>query len=60
MEIVKKYPKFLISIDFFFVTTIILNIFGLIYYCNIRLPNRIRKVVGNISINILSHEEKKL
>ena len=58
MEIVKKCPKFLISIDFFFVKNIILNIFGLIYYCNIRL--RIRKVVGNISINILSREEKKL
>ena len=58
MEIVKKCPKFLISIDFFFVKNIILNIFGLIYYCNIRL--RIRKVVGNISINILSREEKKI
>ena len=47
-------PKFLISIDFFFVKNIILNIFGLIYYYNIRLPYRIRKVVGNISINIYS------
>ena len=28
------------------------------YYCNIRLPYRIKKVVGNISINILGHEEK--
>ena len=53
-------PKFLISIDSFFVKNIILNIFGLIYYYNIRLPYRIRKVVGNISINILSREEKKL
>ena len=61
MEIVKKCPKFLISIDSSFVKNIILNIFGLIYYCNIRLPYKIiRKVVGNISINILSHEEKKL
>ena len=59
MEIVKKYPKFLISIDFFFVTTIILNIFGLIYYCNIRLPYRIKKIVRNIFINILGHEGKK-
>ena len=32
----------------------------MIYYCNIRLPYRIRKVVGNISINILGHEGKKL
>ena len=51
MEIVRKYPKFLISIDSFFLKNIILNI---------RLPYRIRKVVGNIFINILSHEEKKL
>ena len=60
MEILKKCPKFLISIDSFFVKNIILNIFGLIYYYNIRLPYRIRKVVENIFINILSHEEKKL
>ena len=60
MEIVRKYPKFLISIDSFFLKNIILNIFRLIYYCNIRLPYRIRKVVGNIFINILSREEKKL
>ena len=44
MEIVRKCPKFLIR---------------LIYYCNIRLPYRIRKVVGNISINIPGHEGKK-
>ena len=30
------------------------------HYCNIRFPYRIRKVVGNISINILGHEGKKL
>ena len=53
---VRKCPKFLISIDSFFVK----NIYRLIYYCNIRLPYRIRKVVGNISINILGHEGKKL
>ena len=53
-------PKFLISIDSFFLKNIILNIFRLLYYCNIRLPYRIRKVVGNIFINILSHEGKKL
>ena len=60
MEIVRKYPEFLISIDSFFKKNIILNVFKLIYYCNIRLLYRIRKVVGNIFINILSHEEKKL
>ena len=32
----------------------------MIYYCNIRLPYRIRKGVGNISINILGHERKKI
>ena len=32
----------------------------LIYYYNIRFPYRIRKVVGNISINILGNEGKKL
>ena len=42
------------------VGNIILNISRLIYYCNIRLPYRIRKIVGNIPINILGHEEKKL
>ena len=57
---VRKCPKFLISIDSFFVKNIIYNISRLIYYCNIRLPYKIRKVVGNISINILSHEGKKL
>ena len=60
MEIVRKYPEFLISVDSFFKKNIILNVFKLIYYCNIRLLYRIRKVVGNIFINILSHEEKKL
>ena len=30
------------------------------HYYNIRFPYRIRKVVGNISINILGHERKKL
>ena len=60
MEIVRKYPEFLISIDSFFKKHIILNVFKLIYYCNIRLPYRIRKVVGNISINILGDEGKKL
>ena len=30
-----------------------------IYYCNIRFPYRINKVIGNISINILGHKGKK-
>ena len=56
LQYVKKCPKLLISIDSFFVK----NIYRLIYYCNIRLPYRIRKIVRNISINILGHEGKKL
>ena len=32
----------------------------LLYYCNIRFPYRIRKVVRNININILDHEGKKI
>ena len=60
MEIVRKCPKFLISIDSFFVKNIIYNISRLIYYCNIILPYRIKKVVGNIFINIIGHERKKL
>ena len=55
MEIFRKYLKFLISIDSFFIK----NIFRLIYYCNIRLPYKIRKIVRNIFINILSYEGKK-
>ena len=31
-----------------------------IYYCNIRFPYRINKVVRNITINILGHGGKKL
>ena len=49
--------KFLINIDFFFLYRIFLK---LIYCCNIRFLYRIRKVVRNISINILCHEGKKL
>ena len=60
MRGVRKCPKFLVSIDSFFVKNIIYNISRLIYYCNIRLPYIIRKVVGNIFINILGHEGKKL
>ena len=56
---VRKCPKFLISIDSFFVKNIIYNIFRLIYYRNITIPYRIKKVVGNISISILGHEGKK-
>ena len=56
MEIVRKCPKFLISIDSFFIK----NIFRLIYYYNIILPYKIRKIVGNIFINILSHKGEKL
>lgn len=51
MEIVEKCLKFLISIELF-------SIF--IYHFNIRFPYSIRKVVMNISINILSDEEKRL
>ena len=29
-----------------------------LYYCNIRFPYRIRKLVGNITLNILGHEGK--
>ena len=31
-----------------------------LYYCIIRFPYKIRKVVRNITINILDHEGKKL
>ena len=60
MDNVRNYPKFLISIDSFFCKEYYIEDFRLIYYCNIRLSYRIRKVVGNISINILSYEGKKL
>ena len=32
----------------------------LLYYCNIRFPCRIKKVVRNITINIIGREGKKL
>ena len=56
MKIFRKCLKFLISIDSFFIK----NIFRLIYYYNIILPYKIRKIIENIFINILSHEGKKL
>ena len=31
----------------------------LLYYCNIRFTYRIKKVVENITINILGHKRKK-
>ena len=55
-EIIGKCSKFLISIDFF-LERILYKIFPkLISYCNIIFPYTIRKIIMNISINILSHE----
>ena len=56
MEIVRICLKFLISIYYFFVMNIVSDNSYLLYYCNIRFPYRIRKIVGNIPINILGHE----
>ena len=52
-------PKFIINKDSFFLYKVLYRIFPkLIHYYNIRFLYRIRKVIKNISINILSHDGK--
>ena len=60
VEIVGKCLKFLISKDSFLERILYRTFSKLICYCNIRFPYRIRKVIGNIFINILGHDGKKL
>ena len=51
--------KFIINKDFFFKKKILCRIFPkLIHSYNIGFPYRIRKVIKNISINILGHDGK--
>ena len=49
-----------LCMSYYLVSFYYCNIIRLLYYCNIRFPSRIRKVVRNIIINILDHEWKKL
>ena len=60
MEIVGICFKFLISIKSYLERIFYRIILRLIYYCNIRFFYRIRKVVKNITINILGHKGKKI
>ena len=56
--VVKKCFKFLISKDSFLKKILYKIFLKLIYYCNIIFVYKIRKIIRNISINILGHEIK--
>ena len=60
MEIVGICFKFLISINSYLERIFYKIVLRLLYYCNIRFLCKIRKVIRNITINILGHEGKKL
>ena len=48
--------KLLITINYYLQRMFYRIILKSLYYCNIRFPYRIRKVVRNITLNILGHE----
>ena len=60
MEFVEICLKFLISIKSYLKIIFYRIILRLLYYYNIRFPYRIRKVIRNITINILGHKGKHI